>query len=252
MSEKEVKVFMKRCPLCGRPSISAHSITEMHGEEFKSALWYECICGIIYQKETPIRKIQDQEYLDKYDRIKEYEDIAVQQGRTYAPIIEACTYGRKLLDVGFGVKHNQNFFKKRGWITFGIDNNNAIKTDDRTSNDDFEQTTELYQNDFDCVWMSHVLEQFNDPFKAIRVAYEILQTDGIIFISTPDIDILKSHPPPLWQYWKLEEHYIMWSERALCRELERVGFNIILKKRNISKRYGYYDDIHIIAQKYSY
>jgi len=41
----------------------------------------------------------------------------------------------------------------------------------------------------------------------------------------------------------------MWNKESLVRELERLGFEVIMARSNFSARFGYYFDLHIIAQK---
>ncbi len=214
-----------------------------------AALWYSCTCGVLYQPDPPSFDIKDKSYIKKHFNKKEYKDIARYKQRIYSPIIEELTYGRKMLDVGYATHIGMDYLKKRGWITHGIENNKDTVETDRILHDDFETTNKLPNNAFNLVWMSFVLESFRDPLRAIEKVYGILKEEGVLFIATPDIDFLVSKPPDEWGWWKRKEHYIYWSQRALCRELERRGFNIILKQRNYFQRLGYYHDLQIIAQK---
>jgi hypothetical protein len=45
------------------------------------------------------------------------------------------------------------------------------------------------------------------------------------------------------------EHNIMWTESALKRELERLGFKIIMSRRNYASRFMKWYDLQVIAQK---
>ena len=251
MKQEEIKVYKKKCPVCDRPSIHARSIAE--SQDLKdSALWYSCSCGVTYQNDPPETSAKNASYIQKYKDIKEYEDIADYRARIYAPIVEELTYGRKLLDVGFTIKNNMEHFQKRGWLTFGIDNNEATETTDRIQKIDFESEDifKVYPHRFfNVIWMSFVIEWFKNPCAAIEKAWHMLEEDGVLFISTPDTDFLYSKPPTEWSWWNRKEHYIYWNERSLCRELEKRGFNIILKRRNYYQRLGHYHDLQIIAQK---
>lgn len=252
-TEKQLKVpvYKQNCPVCGRPTILARSVAESHDID-DSALWYFCLCGVVFQEKPHVPELKDNQYILNHKEIKEYDDISIHLGKTYGSIIEEATYGRKMLDVGFSVPNNMNFFKERGWITWGIDNNKDIKETDYIINDDFETTEKLYKGQFDLVWMAHILEKFQDPIRAIYKAKEILEEGGVLFIETPDIDFMHTMNMSDWQHWKRKENYIMWSERALCRELEKAGFNILVKYRNYYKRFGYYHNLHIVAQKIYY
>ena len=248
MTQKQIVVNKRSCPVCTRATIQAKAISET-GNPDDSGLWYFCSCGIIFNSEIPKREPKDEKYIKKYEEFKEYKYVAQQPGRVYAPIIEELTMGRKMLDVGFCVPNNMKFFGERGWIPFGIENNKSVKGTDRIINESSEKTENLYKNTYDLIWMSHVLEKFKDPLSAMYKAREILQNNGVIYIATPDIDALYREPSGKWTHWDKKENNVLWNERSLTRELERIGFKVIMSRRNYFSRFGFYNDIHIIAQK---
>ena len=246
-----VAVYPKGCPICGRKSVDASSIAES-ADINDAGLWYECSCGIIFQSVIPEPVIKDKQFIENHIKVKEYDAIGKHPAFVYAPMIEELTFGRKMLEVGYGTGSIIKYMKKRGWITFGIETNSDAEENDRLFKDSFETTDRLYQKTYDLVWMSFVLEQFKDPLGALHKAKQILQENGVLYIATPDIDFLHSDPKVMWPHWRRKEHYIMWSQRALCRELEKLGFNIIYAWRNPHTRWGYYHSLHIIAQRVYY
>jgi SAM-dependent methyltransferase len=245
---EKIIVDKTSCPVCTRPTIRAKAISET-GDPKDAGLWYFCLCGVIFNSKTPSVAPKDKTYIKQYNEFKEYELVSKESSRVYGPIIEELTMGRKMLDVGFCTEHNINHFKERGWVTFGIDNNKDIKETDRIINDDFEKTERLYKSTYDLVFMGHVLEKFRDPLSALFKAREILQSNGVLYVSTPDNDFLYSEPPAEWTHWNKKENNILWNKRSLTRELERIGFNIVMVRRNYHSRWGFYHDLHIIAQK---
>jgi len=247
MSEKII-VDKRCCPVCGRPTVLAKAISET-GDPKDAGLWYYCICGIIFNKDFPDPEPKTEEYLKKYRDFKEYELIAKQPVRIYAPIIEELTMGRKMLDIGFGTGKNMEYFKERGWVSFGIEKNKDTKETDRIIKDDFESTDKLYKSTYDLVWMSHVLEKFKDPLSALYKARELLQENGVLYIATPDIDFLYGKPSGEWTHWNKSDNHILWNTRSVKRELERIGFNIVMCRRNYYSRFGFYHDLHLIAQR---
>lgn len=240
-------VNKKKCPVCGRDVLWAKALSE-DGTAKGVGVWYICCCGVIFNQNPPHR-ILDKTYIEKYKSQKQYEEIAKLPVRVYAPIIEELTMGRKMLDVGFCAEDTMNAFKKRGWVTFGIDNNKDIEPNKRIYNEDFEKTESLYKATYDLVWMGHVLEKFKDPLSALWKTRDILQNNGVLYISTPDIDFLHSKPHQDWTHWNKDDNNIMWNKMSLTRELERLGFEIIMCRRNYYSRFGFYHDLHIIAQK---
>ena len=141
------------------------------------------------------------------------------------------------------------YFKKRGWITFGMDSNKDIQPSDRIMKADFESEFRIPQAPFDLIWMSFVLEKFHKPLDALNKAYNLLQEDGVLYIATPDTDFLYSKLRQEWTHWKAKENYVLWNIRALSRELRKIGFEIIMARRNFYQRFGYYNDVQLLAQK---
>lgn len=247
-TESKVKVFHKPCPIRGTPVLKASSISD-NEDLSKPSLWYHCSCGVVFQSEIPKMPARDSEYLAKFDKLKEYKYTSIHLGKTYAPIIEELTYGRKMLEVGFGTGAIMKYFKKRGWVTFGIEKNVETENTDRIVRGDFETYETYSEGEFNVIWMGYVLHKFVDPIKALKKARDLMPEDGVLVIATSDIDFLNTIVSGTWLYWNKEENYIHWSTRALVRELEKLGFDVIVKRRNHSQRYGYYYDQHIIAQK---
>jgi 2-polyprenyl-3-methyl-5-hydroxy-6-metoxy-1,4-benzoquinol methylase len=229
-----------------------------------TSVWYFCQCGVVFQSEFPVGKeIYDEKYVAQLAEGKQARERYNYLLRLYAPLIEELTYGRMMLEVGFCVPFILQSMEERGWLTWAIDVNptltgkgNIYKGDFLTydfslSGDSIQQATGLEKIDrkFDLIWMGHVLEHLPDPLAALNKAYDLLSPDGVLFISTPDTDFIYKHTVRGWPHLKGKEHYILWSERALCRELERLGFNIIMKRRNISSKFMSWFDLHIICQR---
>ena len=235
------------CPLCGRATIKANAIAQTANIE-DAGLWYHCSCGIIFNSEIPNHR-DNKEDIKVMTGMKEYPLPLVQSARVYAPLIEELTLSRKMLDVGFQTEANMDFFKERGWVPFGIDNNKYISRGKRIIKDNFETYENFCKEEFDLVWMGHVVEKFKDPIKAILHARTILKENGVLFLSTPDIDFLFSKTFREWQHWDKDRNYIMFNETSIKRELERMGFKVIMSRRNYFSRFGHFHDIHLIAQK---
>lgn len=259
-------VLPLRCPICQKETNYAYRIN--HADTKESSDWRHCPCGVIFQTEQPKHDKYNEKYIADYMGAKEARIRGYHAAYTYAPIIEELTYGRMLLDVGFNTTYIMDFFNERGWLTWGIDVNkdtnaigNIYKGDfinydfqPHVKEDADEEVKKRIKDGrikrtFDLIWMSHVLEHFKDPIAALKKAKDLLSPTGAIYIATPDIDFITKTGTPYFPHWKKDEHYIMWSERALVRELERLGFNIVMKRRNYSSRFISYYDVHIIAQQ---
>jgi 2-polyprenyl-3-methyl-5-hydroxy-6-metoxy-1,4-benzoquinol methylase len=205
----------------------------------------------------------DEMYVAKLAEGKGAEERYKYLLRLYAPLIEELTYGRMMLEVGFCVPYLLNAMKERGWLTWAIDINPTLTGQGNIYKGDFvgydfsisgEQVAfatgvEKIERKFDLIWMGHVLEHMVDPLQALRKAYDLLEDKGVMFISTPDVDFIQKTGVAGWPHFKKQEHNVLWTERALCRELERIGFNVVMKRRNFSSRFIEWWDLHLIVQK---
>jgi len=243
-------ITSKKCPICNRPSVNAYSITEDLIEEGKKrpGLWYNCSCGVIFQDKYPSGTVYDDDHVNRYITMKEFEDKSIHTHRTYINLIEELTYGRKWLDVGFCYENPLNWLRDRGWIGYGIDKHHLVKEDKYHIKGEFE-THDFRELQFDVVWMGHVLEHLEHPIQALKKCYDLMPDDGVIFISTPDVDFINQMTPARFPHWKSNEHYIMWNKDSLKREVEKLGFQVIMCRSNFCERYTSIWDVHLIAQK---
>lgn len=245
-----------RCPICGIETTYSYNIEE---SDNKAVLWYRCQCGVIFQTEKPKGKPLFSDKITE-DMRANFEH----QCKIYSPIIEELTYGRKILEVGTGnVTYNLEAFARRGWLTWGIEKDaRAIPQPNIYRGDfityDFSPQIEgldkhvsdnIPDMKFNLIWASQVLEENSDPIEFFKKAYNILEGEGVLYLSTPDIDFINKTGLSNFIHWDKKRNKILWSEAALKRELERVGFKIIMCRRNFAKRFRGYYDVHIIAQK---
>jgi len=261
-SEKENQfVYPHRCPVCGIESSYVYRIEEGESKELSS--WTRCQCGVIFQDDLPMdSEVYDDKYIAGLFDAKESKERYEYYLRCYIPLIEELTYGRMMLDVGYATPHLINALEERGWLTWAIDINPTLtgrgniykgdytqydfalkgeKIKEATGHDKIERT-------FDLIWMGHVLEHFHDPIATLRKTVGLLENKGVLFISTPDIDFINKTGLSGWPHFKKHEHYVMWSESALRRELERLGMKVIMMRRNFSSRYMSWWDLHCVAQ----
>lgn len=261
-STEEKTIKPRTCPVCGAPCFHAFPIEEKPG---KVGTWYHCSCGVVFQDELPSHSGYNEKYAKDYFDMKEGNVRLIHSARTYANLIEELTYGRQMLDVGYCVPNVLNFFQERGWIPWGIDVNPTISGKGNLYKGDFltydfdipAKTEELkalaggdnFRREFDLIWMNHSFEHFNDPLAALRKSHDLLSESGVLYIACPDIDFIHTNNLQGFPHFKKDEHYVMWSKRALVRELERVGFNVVMARRNFSSRFSSWFDVQIIAQK---
>jgi len=233
------------CPICRRP---VAEISKINDRDNNISFWGECLCGIIFQLEKPSHKLYNKKYRNNY-KVENYEAINSYGTKIYAPLLEELCDSRKFLEVGFNLPCTLDFMESRGWVCYGIDiNKDKIEERPRIFKGNFEDY-DFGDHKFNLIWMGHVFEHFDNPIKVIMKCYDLLSESGVLFISTPDIDFINTLGKSEWPHWNKNEHYIFWNMRSLSRELERLGFKVLMKRRNFSSRFSSWHDIHIIAQK---
>ena len=247
----DLVVNPKTCPVCGRPTICAYSVTEENEEDrFNkgTGLFFKCSCGIVFQNEFPKDQPYDDDHVNRYVASKEFKDRSIHAQRTYINLLEELTYGRRWLDVGYCYENPMNWLRERGWICWGIDKHHLVPEDKFHLKGNFEDY-DFREKEFDVIWMGHVLEHFKDPVEALKRAYVLLPEDGVVVITTPDVDFMYQTSPIRFPHWKHSEHYIMWNKESLKREAEKAGFQVIMCRSNFSERFMAWFDVHIILQK---
>lgn len=255
------QVYPKHCKICGVDTNYAYFIED--GKTHLRTTWMRCQCGVIFQEDfKKDLSIYTDDYLKDMTDAKQAKERFEYPIRLYAPLIEESTYGRMMLDVGFGVPFVMDAMKERGWLTWGIDNHPLIEGNGNIYKGDFLSYDFDMEGDniffatgvkklkrkFDLIWIGNVLESVEDPLKFLKRAYDLLDPKGLLYISTPDIEFISKTGISGWPHFKGKEYNVLWSEQALCRELKRIGFKIVMSRRNFSSRFMRWWDIHIIAQ----
>lgn len=211
--------------------------------------YYRCQCGVLFQGEFKERD-NEQEYIEDFGVSKDsprYINHAQHSGRIYAPLIEELGYGRKMLEVGHK-PYNTDFFSNRGWITWQTDSDLTTFNNEVEVPAGFIEETSVHR-EYNLIWINHSIEKFKDPIASLKKAYDLLSPEGCLFIATPDIDFINKTGVQSYPHFRNNKHYVMWNERALKRELEKIGFKVVMARRNFSSRFISWYDVHIIAQK---
>lgn len=231
---------MSICPICKEVIETKYKISDFEG---KATDWEQCFCLSISHANGVDKKVFNKEYREKWEQMKEGKERHQYLMKTYLPLIEDLTYGRKFLDVGFTVTYHIKELAERGWIATGID---LIENEYITGNFedyDFGDTT------FDFILLGHVLESFDDPKEAIRKAYKLLNKYGILMITHPSPELVFKTTVRNFGHWVAEEKHIFISKQELERIGSEAGFTSVLMRRNVSPRYIAWNDLHCIWQK---
>lgn len=220
----ELKVA--QCPACA--SYISHIYFMQDTVTQKKSKWYSCSCGVVWQSEVPTgKRAKHQLEGSKLSDVMQYPI------RVYAPLIEELIYGRRLLLIGSQTEAQESYFKERGWIPESYN----------TLPEEFPEDTKL-----NLIWFQHSIESLKDPIASLERCKSLLTEDGILFIASPDTDFLHTRGSSGFRHWKPDLNYLMWNRRSITRQLEQLGFNVIMARQNADMRFSETDDFHLIAQ----
>ena len=151
---------------------------------------------------------------------------------------EKNTKGNRLLDVGCGAGFFLDQARKRGWNVFGVEpskiaanfaiENFKIKV--------FNQTFDLFYKTnyqkFDVIHLKNVLEHVPDPEKVLSLCYELLQSNGLLYVEVPNdyniiqkIGVLIAREKNHWVC--IPDHINYFNFVSIKRLLKKNGFKIL-------------------------
>lgn len=217
-------------------------------------------CDLIYVGSPP-----NKEVLEKmYSFASGYHDSLTKPGQRqdrfrsraqeqFDQVKSLCKPGR-LLDVGCSVGFFLAFAKRAGWDVSGVEfsKDSADFAREQLGNvilDGAIEDANFPAEEFDLVTMWDVIEHVSSPASALAKAAHLLKKNGMLVISTPNIDgifpkaslpfasVLKHWPHPEPPY-----HLYQFSAKTLSRMLEKFGFQVdAVKYESIPLGYSFGD-----------
>ena len=187
-------------------------------------------CGLVFAiPETRLKEIT-RDYVDMADPeyLKEEKGRRAQAGIVLKKIAKFKKSG-KLLDIGCGPGFFLDEAKRRGWETRGADLS-------RWSRDYAKEhfNVEVFQGllgdahfpdrSFDVIVMNDVIEHLEDPKSVLREVRRILKNDGVIYISTPDIQSFLSRFLRA-KWWGINKYHLFYfSKKTIEKLFDEIGF----------------------------
>lgn len=139
--------------------------------------------------------------------------------------------GGRILDIGSAVGFLLDEAKKLGWFTFGIEPSRwgrdyAQRFGLEIIGEELAKTN-LSERYFDVITMVDVIEHLVNPKETLIQTRRILKNDGLLFISTPDVDSLASRILKA-KWWGIKKYHLFYfSKETLGKMLDAAGFKII-------------------------
>jgi hypothetical protein len=235
------------CPAC--KAYVCHVYLMQDKPTGKKSKWFSCSCGVVFQDKKPTG-VYNQSYYDNTSNLNpKSKDSYEYPVRIYAPLIEELIYGRRVLLLGQNNNYQSDAFAERGWIPTTIDKNSRYKDSDRLIAADFESYKFNLSTKFNLIWIYHTLDNLIDPIASLELCKTLLAEDGIIVVMGADTDFINTRSSSCFVHWKPDYNHIMWNRRSLTRQLDSLGFNVIMSRQNYEHRFPVWDDYHILAQK---
>jgi 2-polyprenyl-3-methyl-5-hydroxy-6-metoxy-1,4-benzoquinol methylase len=162
------------------------------------------------------------------DRISNAEKYVLRNQKIVKKI-ETLKKGGKILEIGCGLGHLLARFDKQKWDCHGVEPSfiaaNFAKENSGAEivNDFLNEKT--YKIKFDVVILIDVLEHLKNPIELMRLIYNYLEDNGIVVLSTGDIDSCAYQVSKYyWSYFGSWEHISFFSEKSILHLLNESRF----------------------------
>lgn len=220
----------KKCNLCEK-----NSFKKIY-QKNNYSLWKCNNCSLVFVHPQPTNKELQKAY--SYES-GYFEGVDFKENELDAKFKKIFD-GKKgnFLDVGCGTGRIVYTAKKCGWNAKGIDlNKDAVNIARKKHLDIIYSNIDDFKgkkNYYDVINMGQIIEHVKNPEKTIRKVYTLLKHNGILTISTPNINSFF----PKYSFWVSKIFHIPWShpsppyhlfefsDKNFPQFLEREGFKI--------------------------
>ncbi len=165
-------------------------------------------------------------------------DMVKPRSRNMDLINRYVTEPGRILDVGCAMGFFLVDARKAGWEVTGIEISEyssacarkRFKLNILTGElGDLVRKNEIETGSFDVVTIWDTLEHVQDPSGLLKAVNQVLKEEGLLFISTLNIDSLVSKADGKdWHFFAPPMHLFYFSERTLKGFLRKAGFKVIL------------------------
>jgi 2-polyprenyl-3-methyl-5-hydroxy-6-metoxy-1,4-benzoquinol methylase len=149
--------------------------------------------------------------------------------------------GKRLLDVGAGSGKLVRYLRGRGVEAHGIEPSRALFDRFLAADGAFTcDTIDRVREAFSIVTAFDVIEHVADPNEFLRGIADVLDADGVFFLSTPDVESLTASVFGRRWHFYYPYHLSYFGPRTLARAAERHGLRIVdCRHRGRRRSIGY-------------
>ncbi len=237
----------QRCVLCGRTTMMlvypANARGEVGVEEFACTTGalaehddiVQCTrCGMV----SAISTLRPEEIVDNYSRVEDETYLKEEAARRelfdwFVTRIERyTTSGKRLLEIGSNVGLFLDVAGAHGWQARGIEPSKwAVEEGVSRYGVELEEGTiedlEVGSGEVDAIVMSDVLEHLTDPLAALRKLRGMIDEDGLLVLSTVNLDGLHARLRQGAWPWFIRSHLHYFGEATLAAMLRLAGFRMV-------------------------
>jgi 2-polyprenyl-3-methyl-5-hydroxy-6-metoxy-1,4-benzoquinol methylase len=137
----------------------------------------------------------------------------------------------RFIDVGCGAGLTVNLAKQLGWCAIGLEiDPSAVRAARQIGLDilegDYNRLGD-FENQFDCIMCSHVLEHVHDPRDLLRKLKAAIRPGGVLLLTLPNsLSVVRRHFGVNWRGLEAPRHLSIPSEFQLVKLLVEFGFTI--------------------------
>jgi 2-polyprenyl-3-methyl-5-hydroxy-6-metoxy-1,4-benzoquinol methylase len=191
-------------------------------------------CGMV----SSIPTLEPEEIIDRYVEVVDevYLDEEPARRKLFAWFLDqigAFTVpGKRLLEIGSNVGLFLHVAAERGWEERGIEPSTwAVNEGTRRFGVRLQQGSiddlEVKPDAADVIVMLDVLEHLNDPLAALRRLRDVINEEGLLVLSTVNLDGLHARYRGREWPWFIRSHLHYFSERTLSAMLHAAGFRLV-------------------------
>jgi len=166
-------------------------------------------------------------------------------------IVNRNSQGHNILDIGCGTGELLNYFKLKGWNTWGVEPDpdaRKLAIDNYQLNiSDLDSLLNKGDTNFDIITMWHVLEHVWDLHSYLDVIKKLLNDNGTFIVAVPNINSWDAkHYKSMWAAYDVPRHLYHFSQKSMNELMESANFK--LHKIVPMKFDSYY--ISLLSEKY--
>ena len=240
------------CPACHSKSINYYH------EDLNDNTIFKCQnCEVQF-----MNPVYSDEYLDDYysaytviDKDKETEMTDRQAyviNDNFKAIEKTIKNSGDMLDFGIGNGTHSEIARKKGWSVRGYDVDCA-STDRLMEKSGIEvKCGDFFDIDwgnekFDLIYINQVMEHIKDPVNYLKSFYEILNENGNLFITVPNIhatstrlkyflEKIKLRRKNIGKYYDSSHHIFYFTPNSLKNILEKNGFEVVYTRNCVKPK----------------